>query len=188
MGSNDHPAADTMRDHWSNYYSAPSVKQNSIFKRTEHFFSMISEQFNSPIYQSTAPWFNGTTKVDLSLKKYINKKTDSPNIMSSLSLQLIDKYVDRTSIYTDGSKFENVVSAAFYIPSMNSHNVFRIADNSSIYSAELTAIIEATKWIIQNENINENANKYIIYTDSLSVATSIKENKSCSDLNYFLNF
>ena len=188
LGSNVHPAADTMRDHWSNHYCTSSIKQNSIFKRTEHFFSTISEPFKSPIFQLTAPWLNKTTKVDLFLKKHINKKTDSPNIMSSLSLQLIDKYNDHTSIYTDGSKFENVVSAAFYVPSVNSHNVYRLADNSSIYSAELTAIIEAIKWIIQSENVNDSTNKYIIYTDSLSVATSIKENKSSSRPNLFLEF
>ena len=47
----------------------------------------------------------------------------------------------------------------------------------------MTAIIEAIKWIIENET--ENRNKYIIFTDSLSVATSIKENSCCSRPNLF---
>src|SRR5688572_3620302 len=177
-----------MRDHWSNYCGASSAKQSSIFKRTEHFFSLITQPFESPFYQSTAPWLNKIIKVDLSLKKHINKKTDYPHIMSSLSLELINKYLDYTSIYTDGSKLENIVSAAFCIPSMQIHNIYRIANDSSIYSAELTAIIEAIKWIIENEN--EEANKYIIFTDSLSVATSIKENifRSCSRPNLLLEF
>ena len=69
---------------------------------------------------------------------------------------------------------------------MRIDNICRIANDSSIYSAELTAIIEAIKWIIENEN--ENANIYIIFTDSLSVATSIKETRSCSRPNLFLEF
>jgi ribonuclease HI len=186
ISSKDHPAAEAMRDHWSNYYYASSVKSNSMFKRTEHFFSLNSQPFNSPFYQSTAPWLNKTIKVDLSLKRHINKKTDSPDIMSSLSLELINKYVEYVSVYTDGSKLEHKVSAAFCIPSMQIHNIYRIANDSSIYSAELTAITEAIKWIVENEN--EEANKYIIFTDSLSVATSIKENRSCSRPNLFLEF
>jgi len=106
--------------------------------------------------------------------------------MSSLSLELINKYLDYIPVYTDGSKIENIVSAAFCIPSIQFQNIFRLANDSSIYSAELTAINEAIKWIIENEN--ENTNKYIIFTDSLSVATSIKENKSCSRPNLFLEF
>ena len=65
---------------------------------------------------------------------------------------------------------------------------FRIADNSSVYSAELTAVIESLKWILKYENENAVKNNFIILTDSLSVATSIKENKSKSRPNLFLEF
>jgi len=74
ISSKDHPATEAMQDHWSNYYHASSAKQNFIFKRTEHFFSLIDQPFESPFYQSTAPWLNKIIKVDLSLKKHINKK------------------------------------------------------------------------------------------------------------------
>ena len=78
ISSKDHPAAEAMRDHWSNYCRASSAKQNSIFKRTEHFFSLITQPFESPFYQPTAPWLNKIIKVDLSLKKLNQQKDRLP--------------------------------------------------------------------------------------------------------------
>ena len=91
-------------------------------------------------------------------------------------------------IYTDGSKFESKVSSSFHVPILGLKKRFRIADDSSVYAAELTAIIESLRWILMCENENANKNKFIIFTDSLSVATSIKENEFNSRPNLFLEF
>ena len=98
LGNKDHPAAETMIDHWSNYYHiANNNKTNSIFERTEEFFSSIPSSFQSPVFSQTAPWKNKhNIKVDVSITKQINKQIDSQDFMRSLSLELITRYNDYT--------------------------------------------------------------------------------------------
>ena len=109
-----------MLDHWANYYHiAYNNKTNSIFERTEEFFSSIPSSFQSPVFSQTAPWKNKhNIKVDVSITKQINKQIDSQDFMRSLSLELITRYNVYTHIYTDGSKFERKVSASFHIPAL----------------------------------------------------------------------
>ena len=54
----------------------------------------------------------------------------------------MNKYHTYTHIYTDGSKAENLVAAAYTIPALNLDKQFRLCNSSSIYAAELTAIKE----------------------------------------------
>jgi len=68
------------------------------------------------------------------------------------------------------------VAASFTVPSLNIDRKFRLCDNSSVYAAELTAIMEAVLWILDCEHYNKC--KFAIFSDSLGVLTSIKE--SCS--------
>src|SRR6218665_980812 len=51
-----------------------------------------------------------------------------------------------------------------------------MCNKSSLYAAELTAIMEAVLWILNCEHYSKC--KFAIFSDSLSVLTSIKE--SCS--------
>src|SRR6218665_2879644 len=44
-----------------------------------------------------------------------------------------------THTYTDGSKADNLVAAAYTIPTLNLNKQFHLCDSSSIYAAELTA-------------------------------------------------
>jgi len=64
----------------------------------------------------------------------------------------------------------------------------RLTDRSSIYAAELSAILEAIQWIIHNKSVDQSVDqsKCLILTDSLSVATSIKTNSSISRPNLFI--
>lgn len=81
-----------------------------------------------------------------------------------------------TRIYTDGSKFEE--TTAVVIPEIGFRKVFRIADSSSVYATEVTAINEAIEWIcIQQTMVN---NKFVILTDSLSAAESVKRQRCTS--------
>jgi ribonuclease HI len=96
---------------------------------------------------------------------------------------MISRYKLETLIYTDGSKAHEIVTAAFTIPSLDIDIKYRLCNGSSIYAAELTAIKEAVTWIINTEN-NKNC-QYVILSDSLSVLTSIKKNKSDSRPNLF---
>src|SRR6218665_1374303 len=71
-----------------------------------------------------------------------------------ISLDHINRYNTYTHIYTDGSKAENLVAAAYTIPTINLNKQLRLCNSSSIYAAELTAIKEAFLWISENEKQN----------------------------------
>src|SRR6218665_1555102 len=81
-------------------------------------------------------------------------------------------------IYTDGSKAENLVAAAYTIPTLNLNKQFRLCNSSSIYAAELTAnaIKEVFSWLSENEN--HDLKNVAIFSDSSSVLTSIKNSFS----------
>ena len=89
-----------------------------------------------------------------------------------MSLDHINRYNTYTHIYTDGSKAENLVEAAYTIPTLNLNKQFRLCNSSSIYAAELTAIKEVFSWISENET--QDLKNFAIFSDSLSVLTSIK--------------
>ena len=171
MGSREHPCTTTTQQHWTDVIKTRRHKQTSLYQRTHEFLSSLNTPFHGPSFPSSPPWINKEIEIDLSLKEHINKKTDNPEYMKSMATELITNYTSTTHIYTDGSKMENIVSAAFTIPSLNIDKVFRLCNDSSIYAAELTAIKEAIIWIIQN-NTNE---KFAIFSDSLSVLSSLKE-------------
>src|SRR6218665_674704 len=63
-------------------------------------------------------------------------------------------------------------------PSFSKMGLDSPGNNSSVYAAELTAIMEAVLWILNCEHYNTCKCKFAIFSDSLSVLTSIKE--SCS--------
>jgi len=72
---------------------------------------------------------------------------------------------------------DDLVAASFTVKSLNINRKFRLCNNSSVYAAELTAIMEAVLWILNCEHYNKS--KFALFIDSLSVLTSIKES-SCS--------
>ncbi|KAH9494358.1 hypothetical protein DERF_015048 [Dermatophagoides farinae] len=79
-------------------------------------------------------------------------------------------------IYTDGSKFENYVGAAFVVFSVHENRIpflrkmFRLDNRCSIYQAELLAVVEAINWVVDN-----NVPGVKIMSDSQAVLLSIQK-------------
>ena len=112
------------------------------------------------------------------LKATINKKTDSTKSIEDKSKHLISsQYSSYLQIFTDGSKGEGrkVVGCVFAIQSYQVTRKFKLNGNVSIFTAELTAIIEALKWVDQHK-----PDKVVILTDSLSSIRAIKSGNSNS--------
>src|ERR1700733_679094 len=173
----DHPCKSAMKIHKTDLCQATTTQDVSIYNRTEEFMKKLDNLVIGPSFPSSPPWINKRIKIDTSLTKQINKTIDNPEFLKQAALQTITKYSTMVNIYTDGSKKEDNVAAAFTIPVLNIDKQFKLCKSSSIYAAELTAIKEAVIWI-HNEGIKDK--KYAIFSDSLSVLTSIKENKSKS--------
>ena len=172
LGDRFHPFPVVMENHWTNVFGRSDSGKQSIYTRTSDYFSSHNEAFICPSFPTDPPWCNTKVEVDLTLKKYVNKAIDNPEYMQQSALELISKYKSYVHIYTDGSKVDDLVACAFTVPSINVDKTFRVCNGSSIYTAELTALLEAVKWIL---NCDCYANcEFVIFSDSLSVLTSIK--------------
>lgn len=176
-GSAPSPISNTLQPHWTNEYKTRHSKFKSIYTRTSECLSSLNMPFKGPSFPHTPPWLNKPIKVNTSLRKSESKKADHPDGIKQLVMETMQEYQHHTCIYTDGSKAGNVAAAAFVIPSEHVYCKMRLCDYSSAYAAELTAIKEALQWIAENDSENRH---FVIFSDSLSVVTSLKRSVSKS--------
>src|SRR6218665_2687616 len=122
-------------------------------------------------------------KLSFALNTFITFLSNCINKATALNLMSLDHisrhthtHTQHTHTHTDGSKAENVVAAAYTIPTLNLNKQFRLCNSSSIYAAELTAIKEVFSWISENET--QDLKNFAIFSDSLSVLTSFKNSFS----------
>ena len=71
------------------------------------------------------------------------------------------------SIFTDGSKIANLASCVFYVPVLKYSKAYRLSDNTSIYMAEMVAILESLQFVLTKPPMS-----VVIYSDSLSSVNS----------------
>src|SRR6218665_2328125 len=140
-----------------------------------------SNKRNKLITFETPLWLNKDVDIDISLQESINKKNDNPELLRLISLDHINRYNTYTHIYTDGAKAENLVAAAYTIPTLNLNKQFRLCYSSSKYAAELTAIKEILSRTSENET--QDLKNFVIFSDSLSVLTFFKHSFSESRPN-----
>ncbi|XP_026471577.1 uncharacterized protein LOC113375843 [Ctenocephalides felis] len=86
-------------------------------------------------------------------------------------------YKDFTVIYTDGSRRENDVGCAFFVPSKDNRSQFKLPSFASVFTAEITAINAAVDYVK-----NEKLRKSIIFTDCKSALLAL--NKPREDANF----
>lgn len=86
-------------------------------------------------------------------------------------------YGDSYIVYTDASKKDSQVGAAFVIPKLKVTVLQRLSDNLAVYTAELVAILLALSWVDSNRSVPGNI---VIATDSTSALHSIKNVQSQS--------
>lgn len=140
-------------------------------------------QLNSPFkLPKSAPWCLTQPSLNTDLASVIHKQM-SPIIIKAVASDFINtRYHGFNHIYTDASKDPATghVGAAFYVPSLEVEEMFRLQDNLSVFAAELTAILMALVWV-QNHNLES-----IIFTDSLAAVQAIHSgaNGQRSDILY----
>ena len=118
------------------------------------------------IFPSKPPWQLLRPPVDLSLREFKKDITD-PLVFKTYFYQLNNKYHNCISYYTDGSKVIDRVAAA--ITNGSTSKQIRLPGSSSIYTAELKALMMALDMIINNNN-----KFFVIFTDSLSSLMALK--------------
>ena len=101
------------------------------------------------------------------------KKSESnPHILKDDFRKMQSRYKNYQQIYTDGSKEDSKVGCA--VISDNYSNMQRIPDDSSIFTAEAKAIDLALDFI----STCDANNKFIIFSDSLSVLKAMNHTSS----------
>ena len=124
------------------------------------------DTIHESILSETPPWILKPLDVFLHISQFPKDKTDS-----SLYLEKINTFKDTFSnykyIYTDGSKINAKVGCSAVLNDIVHKK--RLPDNSSIFSAELTAIDLGLDIITQSDD-----GRFVIFSDSLSVLTSLK--------------
>ena len=100
------------------------------------------------------------------------KSETSSIIMKSNFQELKSHYTDYKHIYTDGSKDDMKVGCA--VISDDFSETMRIPDGSSIFTAEAKAVDLALDFIADCET----SNKFVIFSDSLSVLKSLDHTSS----------
>ena len=101
------------------------------------------------------------------------KKSESnPHILKDDFRKMQSRYKNYQQIYTDGSKEDSKVGCA--VISDNHSNMQRIPDDSSIFTVEAKAVDRAIDFIYTYDANN----KFIIFSDSLSVLKAMNHTSS----------
>ena len=115
------------------------------------------------------PWEIPPIYTDLDLS-FLSKKSDSPSYMLNSFYEHRDsKYRNFNEIYTDGSKMGKKVGCAVVKKNRRPAQV-RLADGSSIYSAELMAIKTAIQYAFLSR-----FQDHVIFTDSESAVKAFQD-------------
>ena len=116
----------------------------------------------------TPPWTICSPSILLNLAE--DKKSDTSSTFYMIKFkEIVENFSEYEQIYTDGSKQGNRVGAAALIPN-GAQKSIRLPNKSSIYSAELRALLLALELI-------EGSTKkhFIIFSDSLSAMQALKK-------------
>ena len=115
-----------------------------------------------------APWKLSATAVHFDLAKF-KKGTNNLETYKQFYLQLISEYPSSEFVFIDGSKTEaGVAAVAVSTKCSRKPLTCCLLDNSSIYTAELQAILLAQKHVYCSKR-----KSFLILSDSLSSLTAI---------------
>jgi kelch-like protein 2/3 len=138
-----------------------------------------------PKFAENPPWTFITPEVRFDLASY-RKQTTSSLVYKGLYNELCTKYPLHAKVFTDGSKSENGVAAAAVLLSGDvDTSSKRIPSDSSVYTAELTALNLALKSIQGSKR-----ERFIIFSDSLSALEAIsgRNLKHPELIDFFMTF
>ena len=114
-------------------------------------------------YPDIPTWMTNEPKV---CPKIVNKKSESEEVVRSQFLAHDEIHDNSIKLFTDGSKTPNGVGIA--IVHKDESHIAKLSNNSSIFTAELTAILKSLELVNKVDGRN-----FTIYSDSFSALTAI---------------
>ena len=132
--------------------SLQSVKFNDQFKpiqsKVNEFMNLLPDVVPQVVVSTIPPWEFPSLSVDIGLHEIVSKKLDNPHFIQTSALQHMSRYLPFLKIFCDGSKKGVKTGCAFYIPCLKYEGKYRLNDNSSVYEAELFAILKALEFLL----------------------------------------
>ncbi|XP_076439394.1 uncharacterized protein LOC143278477 [Babylonia areolata] len=114
------------------------------------------------------PWTFTTPEVRFDLASY-RKDTTSSLAYRTYFSELCHKFPTFQGIFTDGSKSEDGVAASAFCPAFPDRpSTEHILSDSSVYTAELTALVLGLKMVLSSKQ-----KRFMIFSDSLSALEAI---------------
>lgn len=118
------------------------------------------------------PWIMTEPNIATSLETNCTKK-ENPLYMKTLAEEKIDKdFHSHLKIFTDGSKHsDGKVGCAFTIPELNITEKFRLNEGTSIFTAEIYAILQACIFLVELQTPPKSV---VILSDSKSALQALQ--------------
>ena len=177
---NNHPLQKEFPTQWYQQRRTTEHHSSAFLKATKmkEELGINEAMMQSNKLRNPAPWELEGIQTDITLSHRFRKNEDSNTKIKQETLAHInDIYPTHLQIYTDGSKFEERVGSAFYVPNSGVRFCERITDNAAITTAELHAISLAMSNINRTNTTcfgaERERNKYIIMSDSLSAVQAL---------------
>ena len=164
------PSANNFELSWQSTYK--KINRELISETIADYKKNYSLPITPKSPSEAPPWQITSPEINTQLTDKVSK--ENPALNRTLVKELIQNYNTFTEIYTDGSKIKEKVGFGIFSQKLNINQSVRINNNTSIFTAEATAIITAIHIVI-----DLHINKALILSDSLSVIQSLhKSNNS----------
>lgn len=167
--SDGNPTQECFEDSQFLYYGKYKGQFQPIGLKVQDCLKQIPELYTNTLVDNIPPWEYNQPCFDVQLHETVNKKSDNPHFVKALSLEHMSKYCTSLHIYTDGSKCERKSGCAFCVPSLQYSKSIRLSDGTSVFIAEMVAILEALRFLLTKPPLS-----CVIFSDSLSAIQSIE--------------
>ncbi|XP_074031548.1 uncharacterized protein [Leptinotarsa decemlineata] len=170
-GNHNHPAYNNVfSKRFNNLYARRSRITHPFYQRINLYISKLSPNYSFSTHKKVLaipPWTIKSPICNLNLPS-LDKSVTPPQLIQCHFQVLLSNIPMYTQIYTDASRSEEGVAAAFV--TTNSSHKFKVNKFGSIYYGELFAILQALKHILEYDIQNSS-----VITDSLSAIIGIQQ-------------
>ncbi|XP_018576554.1 uncharacterized protein LOC108915084 [Anoplophora glabripennis] len=149
--------------YWSKKKSPVMVNSyQSLLVNSSHCYTINADPYYTISYND----FLHEIKVHyLKITEY-----DSPGLTNKLfQYESKHKWPNSEYIFTDGSKIDDQTGCAFYHENKNYYEMFKLPDESSIFTAEQYAVQKAMEYAKSSPHFN-----YVIFTDCKSLVDKLR--------------
>ena len=161
--SPDNPTCECFEDNYLLHYGKFTPQGRPIKLKTDEAIIHLPKAFTNKTGDIIPPWEYHQPYYDTHLHNLFTKKAENPHILRTFTLEHISQYCTSLHIYTDGSKCDKRSGCAFYIPFLKHSKSLRLPDDTTVFMAEMIAILESLKCILTKPPLS-----CVIFSDSLS--------------------